>query len=1083
MGKNMKKTPPDFIFLKDEPQTKSEVSYERFYHNSIAPALKKILLDETSPHTIGLFGAWGSGKSTVVEMVKNDTELDLPVFIFDAWKYQEDTLRRTFLIKLVDFLKLDDDILTPLYNSTTNSVTKNDDSTTETEKPWYKKLWGYVKRYALLGTLIVSIICIILLKTIWQHISVAVFLDTVLTFIASVSVLIVLLKPAIEEIVKVAVNSLFSEQVSQTELITKTIQQDRLNSPEQFEAKFIEILEHVDKKMVIVFDNIDRVQGDVAISMLSTIKTFMYSNAKNGLVFIVPCDPTAIEVQVEKYFYGTNGASSDSFGAAEYLRKIFNLIIWIPDFINTDLEQYTKDLIGKTGEISKLLNDEDVILVINSAFSRNPREIIQFINNLIAMVISTRGTGVKEIVDADIAYLAKVLIIRQKFPKGYESLKENWHKPEAISNGTDESQEFYNFMQKTSRITVDDAEPFIYFKNPADSRGLKNATEIKNALVAGNTTEAIEASKDEPPDKLVEFITDLTAKYSGQEKILKNVVATQFEIISELGIDVDSKRYTNEVAKTIDTELWPEHEDLSIAHVFSLLINNKINAALRVNLVTRYLGVIGNEGPVSSFTLGIITSLKNNPSVLTKQQKTEFRTIMESKYATEEEALAIFDDLKSQEIFVTEKLIGSYIASFDFENLATKLSTIENFKEYVIKHSLIPDVVSAISELMKKDIAATSTYNENKGKVVDAITLLTKTFSQELKNGADYLSEIATNIIKTIPYTSQWEERSDQVIALYWIRGYVNATDKPAVVEAIRSYFQSYTDIAQIQKPLDFWSEESTSRFIKLILPTILPRMSTSVEVLRYIYEHAASDEKQTIVNDLISRVPSDNYYDIDFISTLDKIPSRKETLSKLLDKAIRNTYTFKAKYFEFIASKLLKSDKSEIKTALDQIIVLITSNDAAQADVGYEFLNQLMFAQDTDKRRLATDLLKWLREPGRSISHVHRVAFQLINSYYSLLQDTPKNDYIYLLFSLLTESQDIQMMQIINNALQTAQPSYKTHHKDFDDLLALMQSWSDTQAKQEIHKFLPTLASGRQSQAEKKYWGSFNALYPQEEP
>ena len=42
----MKKDLPEFIFLKDEPQTKSEVSYGRFYHSSIAPALKKILKDE-----------------------------------------------------------------------------------------------------------------------------------------------------------------------------------------------------------------------------------------------------------------------------------------------------------------------------------------------------------------------------------------------------------------------------------------------------------------------------------------------------------------------------------------------------------------------------------------------------------------------------------------------------------------------------------------------------------------------------------------------------------------------------------------------------------------------------------------------------------------------------------------------------------------------------------------------------------------------------------------------------------------------------------------------------------------------------
>ncbi len=399
----MKKLPPEFIFLKDEPQTKSEVSYERFYHNSIAPALKKILKDDTSPHTIGLFGAWGAGKSTVIEMVKNDDELDLPVFIFDAWKYQEDTLRRTFLIKLVEYLRnegydLPDDILVNLYSSRTLSIAKKHKANTKVSTR--SKIWSFVKKYMPFILVVLLLIGASVLVTLYPKNVASQLVLQLSAIVSSIAFLAVFGKPILEGVLKVVVESFFSKQEQQTELVTEINQEDRLNSPEQFEQKFIEILGMVDKKLVIVFDNIDRVQGDVAISMLSTIKTFMYSGGESKIVFIVPCDPTAIEVQVEKYFYGTNGGNSDSFGAAEYLRKIFNLIIWIPDFINTDLEQYTKDLIGKTGEIGKLLDDEDVILVINSAFSRNPREIIQFINNLIAMVISTRGTGVKDIIDA-----------------------------------------------------------------------------------------------------------------------------------------------------------------------------------------------------------------------------------------------------------------------------------------------------------------------------------------------------------------------------------------------------------------------------------------------------------------------------------------------------------------------------------------------------------------------------------------------------------------------------------------------------------------------------------------------------------
>ena len=46
----------------------------------------------------------GSGKSTVVELMKNHLADDAEVFVFDAWAHEGDPLRRTFLEQLVDFL-------------------------------------------------------------------------------------------------------------------------------------------------------------------------------------------------------------------------------------------------------------------------------------------------------------------------------------------------------------------------------------------------------------------------------------------------------------------------------------------------------------------------------------------------------------------------------------------------------------------------------------------------------------------------------------------------------------------------------------------------------------------------------------------------------------------------------------------------------------------------------------------------------------------------------------------------------------------------------------------------------------------
>jgi len=45
---------------------------ERFGHWAYAKTLYKILSDNDKPLTIGLFGEWGSGKSTVINMLFAD---------------------------------------------------------------------------------------------------------------------------------------------------------------------------------------------------------------------------------------------------------------------------------------------------------------------------------------------------------------------------------------------------------------------------------------------------------------------------------------------------------------------------------------------------------------------------------------------------------------------------------------------------------------------------------------------------------------------------------------------------------------------------------------------------------------------------------------------------------------------------------------------------------------------------------------------------------------------------------------------------------------------------------------------------
>jgi len=67
--------------------------------------LEKIIENCPTPYTIGLFGSWGSGKSSIIKTLKEKNKDRESVFIYDAWKYSNDEFRRTFLLELAKFSK------------------------------------------------------------------------------------------------------------------------------------------------------------------------------------------------------------------------------------------------------------------------------------------------------------------------------------------------------------------------------------------------------------------------------------------------------------------------------------------------------------------------------------------------------------------------------------------------------------------------------------------------------------------------------------------------------------------------------------------------------------------------------------------------------------------------------------------------------------------------------------------------------------------------------------------------------------------------------------------------------------------
>ena len=92
------------LYLSDEPINKKED--DEFHHDAYAEILFRIVKEVDTPSNIGLFGRWGTGKTSIVKLLidklntKNTSGQKYAYFEFDAWKHAGDSLREQILLEL-----------------------------------------------------------------------------------------------------------------------------------------------------------------------------------------------------------------------------------------------------------------------------------------------------------------------------------------------------------------------------------------------------------------------------------------------------------------------------------------------------------------------------------------------------------------------------------------------------------------------------------------------------------------------------------------------------------------------------------------------------------------------------------------------------------------------------------------------------------------------------------------------------------------------------------------------------------------------------------------------------------------------
>lgn len=387
-------------FLPDEPLASDAKDVAEFGHRGVAETLATIVRRCDPPFTIALFGSWGTGKSSVVELLRGRLNPTIPTVVVDVWKFQDDSLRRTVLKELVDS---GPSSFPAFVKSVTLSERVEAAASLETE---FKigLLPGQLDKAlkwaapARLVPLVLTGIALNALAVVW-------FAPRFPSPIAQTAALVL---------------GVFSFVGAMGFLLVPkrlTVSKGRFDDPYDFQKEFNDVISKgyaEAERVLIVFDNLDRVDNKKAVEVLTTIKTFLESRPGKGkkpkTVFLVPCDDDAIREQVQERFHDGD----------EFLRKFFNVSVRLPEFIGTELEGYALQLLTQTRVPA--LRSPQVAWMITKAFQSNPRQVKQFINVLVAeyLLVNRRST-LKELppsfAEENVLTLTLFELLRTRFPE------------------------------------------------------------------------------------------------------------------------------------------------------------------------------------------------------------------------------------------------------------------------------------------------------------------------------------------------------------------------------------------------------------------------------------------------------------------------------------------------------------------------------------------------------------------------------------------------------------------------------------------------------------------------------------------
>lgn len=287
-----------------------------------ARTLAGTALGTEGPFTIGIFGDWGTGKTSLMRMIQREFADDEEVLTvwFEAWRYGRE-----------------DHPIIPLVATIIREIKDQTDNNTKSGK--------FSKVLNALRALVYGVSLKVTVPGIEAEISTKDMIDR---------------------------DNQLSEEQKQTadNLAVDSLYYNAYEAPEQLKP------EDDQGKIVVFIDDLDRCLPDVAVQLLESIKLVL---SQAGFIFVLGMSRPIIDGYLNKRYQEDFGLTD--FIGRDYLDKIIQLAFYIPPH-HERIDEFAKSILSvlKDDDKEHLV---DIIPLISIASGHNPRVTIRFINNLL----------------------------------------------------------------------------------------------------------------------------------------------------------------------------------------------------------------------------------------------------------------------------------------------------------------------------------------------------------------------------------------------------------------------------------------------------------------------------------------------------------------------------------------------------------------------------------------------------------------------------------------------------------------------------------------------------------------------------